>query len=95
MQTMNRPASQPYAVPLTAVALLMLSVGTRELGRAAAIAILFAPVLAVAALWANYGYFPITIQVEIAAVSAAIGALAGLALRRNLIAAIGVVVLRT
>ena len=74
-------------------ALLMLAVGARKLGRVAAIAILLAPVLAVAALWANYGYFPITIQIEIAAVSAAMGALAGLALRRNLIAAVSVVVL--
>jgi len=74
-------------------ALLMLAVGARKLGRSAAIAILLAPVLAVASLWANYGYFPISIQIEIAAVSAALGALAGLALRRNLIAAVSVVVL--
>ena len=74
-------------------ALLMLAIGARHLGRAAAIAILLAPVLAVAALWANYGYFPITTQIQIAAASAALGALAGLALRRNLIAAVSIVVL--
>ncbi len=74
-------------------ALLMLAVGARKLGPAAAIAIFLAPVLAVAALWANYGYFPITIQIAMAAVSATLGALAGLALRRNLIAAVSVVVL--
>ncbi len=74
-------------------ALLMLAVGTRKLGRGAAIAILLAPVLAVAALWANYGYFPITPQIQIASVSAALGALIGLALRRNLIASVSVVVL--
>ncbi len=74
-------------------ALLMLAVGARHLGTAAAIAILLAPVLAVAALWANYGYFPITTQIQIGAVSAGLGALAGLALRRNLIAAVSVVVL--
>ena len=39
-------------------ALLMLAVGAKKLGRAAVVAILLAPVLAVAALWANYGYFP-------------------------------------
>lgn len=74
-------------------ALLMLAVGARKLGRAAAIAILLAPVLAVAVLWANYGYFPIAPQIRIASVSAALGALTGLALRRNLIAAVSVVVL--
>ena len=74
-------------------ALLMLAVGARHLGRAAAIAILLAPVLAVTALWANYGYFPIRPQIQIATVSAAMGALTGLALRRNLIAAVSVVVL--
>ncbi len=71
----------------------MLAIGARKLGRAAAIAILLAPFLAVAAQWANYGYFPIRPQIQIAAVSAAMGALAGLALRRNLIAAVGVVIL--
>ena len=74
-------------------ALLMLAIGARKLGRAAAIAILLAPVLAVAALWANYGYFPITTQIQIASVSAVLGALTGLGLRRNLIAAVSVVVL--
>jgi hypothetical protein len=74
-------------------ALLMLAVGARKLGRTAAIAILLAPVLAVAVLWANYGYFPIAPQIQIASVSAALGALTGLALRRNLIAAVSVVVL--
>jgi len=74
-------------------ALLMLAFGARKLDRRAVVAILLAPVLAVAALWANYGYFPISLQIQIAGVSAALGALAGLALRRNLIAAIAVVVL--
>ncbi len=74
-------------------ALLMLAVGARQMGRAAALSILLAPVVAVAALWANYGYFPIRTQIQIATVSAAMGALAGLALRRNLMAAVSVVVL--
>jgi hypothetical protein len=74
-------------------ALLMLAIGAEKLGRAAVVAILLAPVLAVAALWANYGYFPITVQIQFAAVSAALGALAGLALRRNLVAAISLVVI--
>ena len=73
--------------------LLMLAVGARRLGGAAVIAIVLAPVLAVAALWANYGYFPITIQLQIAVLSGALGALAGLALRRNLMVALSVVVL--
>ena len=74
-------------------ALLMLAVGARRLGWTSAIAILLAPVLAVATLWVNYGYFPIIPQIQIAASSAALGALAGLALRRNLLAAVSMVVI--
>jgi uncharacterized protein YfiM (DUF2279 family) len=74
-------------------ALLMLAVGARRLGWHSVIAILVAPVLAVATLWVNYGYFPIIPQILIAAPSAALGALAGLALRRNLLAAVGMVVI--
>jgi len=72
--------------------LLMLAVGARRLDRISLVAILLAPVLAVAALWANYGYFPITTQIQIGVLSSALGALAGLALRRNRLAAGGVVV---
>ena len=73
--------------------LLMLTSGARRLGWISAIAILLAPVLAIAALWANYGYFPIDSQIQIATASAALGGLAGLALLRNLYAAISVVVI--
>ena len=62
-------------------ALVMLTVGARRLDWIAVIAILLAPVLAFAALWTNYGYFPITTQIQIAVASAALGALTGLALR--------------
>jgi hypothetical protein len=49
--------------------------------------VLLAPGLAVATAWINYGWFPIGAQVQVAAISAVLGALAGLALRRNLLAA--------
>jgi hypothetical protein len=73
--------------------LVMLTLGTRRLSGASVAAIVLSPALAIAALWVNYGYFPITTQIQIAAASAAIGALTGLALQRHLIAAIGVVVI--
>lgn len=73
--------------------LLMLAVGARRLGRVGAITILFAPVLAVATQWVNYGYFPIVPQIQIAILSATLGALAGLALRRNLLATVSMVLI--
>lgn len=74
-------------------ALLMLTLGARRLNWVSMIAISLAPVLAIAALWANYGYFPIAAQIQIAVTSAGLGALTGLALRRNAVAAVGVVIL--
>ena len=73
--------------------LLMLSIGSQRIGPRSLVAIGLAPVLAVATLWINLGFFPITIQIQIASVSAALGALAGLALRKNWIAAVGFVVI--
>ena len=76
-------------------ALLMLASGAARLGWPAALVVVLAPVLAVAALRLNYGYFPIWPQLQIAAPSAAVGALAGLALRRSRVAATSVVVVIT
>jgi hypothetical protein len=49
---------------------------------------LLAPGLAITTLWVNYGYFPIGVQLRLATVSAALGAVAGLALARNKLAAL-------
>jgi hypothetical protein len=73
--------------------LLMLALGERRWSRRSAIAILLAPLLAMLASWANQGFFPIRQQVGVLAGGAALGAIAGLALRRNVPAAIAIVAL--
>jgi hypothetical protein len=73
--------------------LLMLALGGQRWTWRSAALIALAPVLAVAATWINHGYFPIRQQIVVAVVGAAIGAVAGLALRRNLTAAIAAIVL--
>ncbi len=60
---------------------------------AAPLALVVAPSLAVAAQWINYGYFPIAMQVQVGLASAVLGALAGLALRRSLVALAALVIL--
>lgn len=40
-------------------------------------------VLAIGSMWINYGYFPITMQIQLAIVSSIVGALVGMALRRS------------
>ena len=50
------------------------------------------PVLAIACLWINYGYYPIFFQRQMGVVSVILGGLAGLALRRSLAAKIAFVV---
>ena len=60
---------------------------------AAPLVLVVAPLLAVAALWINYGYFPVSIQLQVGLASAVFGALAGLALRRSLVALSALVIL--
>ena len=68
-------------------ALVMWALGARRWDWRSGLALVLAPCLAVATLWLNYGYFPIAAQLRLAVLSAVLGALAGLALRRNRIAA--------
>lgn len=72
--------------------LLIFVAGTRHWDRRSALAVAFAPGLAIATLWVNLGYFPISVQLQLAALSAALGAVAGLALARNRVAALTFVV---
>ncbi len=71
--------------------LLMFAVGTTRWNRRSLLAVLLAPGLAIVTLWVNVGNFPIGAQVQLATVSAALGAIAGLALARNTIAALAFV----
>jgi len=66
---------------------LSLSVRKISLTTAVAIVLVFAPSLAVLCQWVNYGYFPISIQLQLGISSSMIGALVGLALRRSRVAA--------
>ncbi|HEX5053257.1 MAG TPA: hypothetical protein VFZ65_15890 [Planctomycetota bacterium] len=68
-------------------ALAMLAFGGRGWDRRSAAVLGLAPCLAVGALWVNYGYFPIAVQVQIAVISAVLGALLVMALRPQLAAA--------
>jgi len=73
-------------------ALAMLALGSgRWSRRNALLIVVVAPLLGLGAMWANLGYFPIVGQLQISLVSTAFGALVGLALNRNLFAAIGCV----
>ena len=40
-------------------------------------------ILAIGSMWINYGYFPITMQIQLAVISSIVGSLVGLALRRS------------
>jgi hypothetical protein len=73
-------------------ALLVIAVGANRWGWHALVAIAFAPVLAVATLWVNLGYFPIALQIGIATVAALAGATARLAVTRNPVTAAGLLV---
>jgi uncharacterized membrane protein len=66
---------------------LSLSVKKISLTTAVPVVLVFAPCLAVVCQWVNYGYFPISIQLQLGISSSMIGALVGLALRRSRIAA--------
>lgn len=52
----------------------------------APIVLMITPLLAVLCLWINYGYFPISMQLQLGITSALVGALIGLALRRSWVA---------
>lgn len=52
---------------------------------AAPIVLIGSVALAIISLWVNYGYFPIAMQIQLAVISAVIGGLAGLVLRRSLV----------
>jgi len=73
-------------------ALTMHASRAREWNRRSLLALLAAPVLAIAVLWANLGYFPIALQIAIASLCAAAGAIARLALRRQPFTAAGLLV---
>ena len=60
---------------------------------AAPLVLVVAPLLAVAAQWINYGYFPIVPQLRFGLASAVLGAVAGLALRRSRVALTVLVIL--
>jgi hypothetical protein len=72
--------------------LLALFLGQVRMKFAAPMAIVGSGILCVASQWINYGYFPIPSQVQLAWVSAILGALLGLAFRRSLVALIAFVV---
>lgn len=65
---------------------LSLSLQHLPLKIAAPLAMLVAPCLAVACQWINYGYFPISLQLQLGVTSAIMGALIGLVLRGSGIA---------
>jgi hypothetical protein len=70
-------------------ALTMQALGARVWNRRSLAALLCAPLLAIAVLWANLGYFPIALQLELASLAALTGAVARLALARRPATAIG------
>jgi hypothetical protein len=70
-------------------ALVMQALGARGWDRRGFAGLLCAPLLAIAVLWANLGYFPIALQLEIATFSAVTGAIARLALQRRPFTAAG------
>ena len=73
-------------------ALTMQALGARKWNRRSLAALLLAPLLAIGVLWANLGYFPIALQLEIASLSAVTGAIARLALRRRPFTAAGLAI---
>ena len=66
--------------------LLAVNVRHWSLVWAAPTVLLVAPVVAVASQWINFGYFPLAGQVQLSVVTAIMGGLIGLTLRRNLFA---------
>ncbi len=72
--------------------LLALSVAPWRLRTTGPVVLVLAPLLAIATQWINYGYFPITAQLQLGVSSAVLGALAGFTLRRSRMALVGLVV---
>jgi len=71
--------------------LLALSLQRVPTGYAAPFVLVATPLIAVGVKWINFGYLPISPQIELIVVAAIVGGLAGLALRRNRIALAGLV----
>lgn len=72
--------------------LLSLPLAEVRLSIAAPLVLIGAGLLAIVSMWINYGYFPITMQIQLGLISAIIGSLAGLALRRSAISLIVLIV---
>jgi uncharacterized protein YfiM (DUF2279 family) len=70
---------------------LSLSIKDLPLKVAAPVVLVLTPIVAVLCQWINYGHFPVSIQLQLGITSAIVGALTGIALRRNWIA-VGVLV---
>lgn len=63
--------------------LLALTLSRTQMQLAAPAVLLGTAILAIISMWINYGYFPIAMQIQLAMISAVVGSLAGLALRRS------------
>jgi len=73
--------------------LLVQSIGRVRLRIAIPAALILAPLFAILAQWINYGFFPISQQIRLGAVSAIAGVLLGFILRRNFKVVAGLVLL--
>jgi len=73
-------------------ALVMLAVGSARWNARTVAAVVLAPLLAIATLWINLGHFPIPAQLQIAVLSALVGALGALALQRKPVTAVALLV---
>ena len=49
-------------------------------------------VLAIGSMWVNYGYFPITMQIQLAVISSIVGTLVGLIFRRSKVSLVALIV---
>ena len=89
-------AAATFALRAAGLGLLgfLLALSVSEVGmRGAVLSVIVAgPLLAVACLWINYGYFPLGFQAHIGIASVVVGGLAGLALRRSLATKIAFVI---
>lgn len=72
--------------------LLSLALSNFRLSIAAPAVLVGTVVLAIGSMWINYGYFPITMQIQLAIVSSIVGALVGMTLRRSKISLVVLIV---
>lgn len=72
--------------------LLSLTLSHVRLAIAAPAVMLGTFLLAIASQWINYGYFPISMQIQLALVSVIVGSLVGLVLRRSVISLVVLIV---